>query len=269
MARSIGTRYPRGGSNQWIGPSPGAVVLRAEFFGAEPSGVVANITGAQVAAQAGTLVARGVADATLTGAQATAQAGAPIGRGAGSASVSGTQAQAQAGTLTAVGASAATAEVEGAQVTVRAGNVTAREGGVTPEPAPRRFGGGRKKWRMPAMAPSIPSIYTPPTEPVPVPARVAIPSAAAFTVAGKLFARGAHSAKARIVGAAAAGAALEIKASGRARIMIKAAVIGANPATAGMVGAQASALPVQLKAKGLGFSDAELAAILEAMAEAA
>jgi hypothetical protein len=36
MARSIGTRYPRGGSNQWVGPNPGAVVLDDAFFGSPP-----------------------------------------------------------------------------------------------------------------------------------------------------------------------------------------------------------------------------------------
>lgn len=38
MTRSIGIRYPRGGSNQWIGPSPGAVVLDDAFFGTSDAG---------------------------------------------------------------------------------------------------------------------------------------------------------------------------------------------------------------------------------------
>ena len=37
MARSIGTRYPRGGSQLWLGNEPGSVVLRNEFFGAAVS----------------------------------------------------------------------------------------------------------------------------------------------------------------------------------------------------------------------------------------
>jgi hypothetical protein len=60
-----------------------------------------------------------------------------------------------------------------------------------------------------------------------------------------------------------------MKATGSARIMVKAVVIGAHGNAAAIRGAQAMAASAQVKAKGLGFSDAELAAILEAMCEAA
>lgn len=37
MARSLGTRYPRGGSALWLGSEAGPALLRAEFFGASVS----------------------------------------------------------------------------------------------------------------------------------------------------------------------------------------------------------------------------------------
>lgn len=50
MARSQGTRYPRGGSTQWIGPSPAAVVLGDAFFGAQAP---ATVSGTLAATEAG------------------------------------------------------------------------------------------------------------------------------------------------------------------------------------------------------------------------
>jgi hypothetical protein len=72
MARSIGTRYPRGGSVQWIGPSPAAVVLDNAFFGEE---ALAGIVGAVVVTgpgpaitAAGTVAGGGIEGAvTVTG----------------------------------------------------------------------------------------------------------------------------------------------------------------------------------------------------------
>ena len=37
MNPSIAIRYPKGGSTKWLGDGNAAVVLRAEFFGAEVS----------------------------------------------------------------------------------------------------------------------------------------------------------------------------------------------------------------------------------------
>jgi len=210
-------------------------------FDTGASGVIANITSAQAAAQAGTLAATGEASAALSGAQAATQSGIFSASGSALASLSGAEVVAQAGQI-------------GGQPTPDTG---------------QRFGGGRKKWRRPAMAAAIPSLYIPPEIPLPVPATARVQSAAAFTTSGKLFARGHHSAKAKISGATSSGAAMGIKAVGQAKIMIKAAVVGAYGNTAAIQGAQAVSNLSQVKAKGLGFSDAELIALADLLAEAA
>lgn len=44
MARSRGTRYPRGGSDAWQGAQAGPTLLRAEFFGAEQGAISGALT---------------------------------------------------------------------------------------------------------------------------------------------------------------------------------------------------------------------------------
>ncbi len=60
-----------------------------------------------------------------------------------------------------------------------------------------------------------------------------------------------------------------IKAAGMARVQVNSAVIGARPITAVVRGAGIRAEHNEIKAEGLGFTDAEIAALMTAYAEAA
>lgn len=257
------TRYPRGGDTLWTDGSVASGVFNIEFFGVdEPAGVVANVTGAQAAAQAGTLTARGAGDAALTGAQAASQVGAPIGRGAGRSSAVGVQAESQAGTLTAVGAASATATVAGVQASALAGIVTAREGGVTPEPAPPRFGGGSKKRRMRESLPAYADVVIPHQPVLSVPAVATVSGAGASSAAGTVRAAGTISAKASIGGATSRAVCEPAVALGGVRVKIGSVVIGAHKASAALRSVPAVASCGVVGAKGLGFTDAELLALV-------
>ena len=79
--RSIGTRYPRGGSAAWLGDGPAATLLRNAFFGVAPApaGVTGSLNateaGADIAALSGGVLVSGALAATESGSDTAVIAG--------------------------------------------------------------------------------------------------------------------------------------------------------------------------------------------------
>lgn len=150
MARSQGTRYPRGGSELWLGTEAGPNLLRAEFFGAEPLvvegtlaaaeaadglsasgtvtsgatpvvGTLASTEGADVAAAAGLVLVRGALASTEAG-DAAVMPGRVLVLGALS-STEGSDVVAAAGSVSTPAAVGSLAAVEGADTASASGLV--------------------------------------------------------------------------------------------------------------------------------------------------
>lgn len=127
MARSEGTRYPRGGSDLWLGSGAGPTLLRAEFFGAEPAGAQGSLgaTEAGDGLSASGTVTSGASPvvgslASTEGADLSAASGLVLVRGA-LASTEGADTAAMPGRVLVQGALAPT---EGADAIAAAGTVS-------------------------------------------------------------------------------------------------------------------------------------------------
>jgi hypothetical protein len=230
-------KLPRGGADAWD-QGPGGALLTGEFFGAGGDSATATVTGAAADALAGTVEATGAGQVLSPSAEAQSAAGELSGTGLAIAGVMGAAAAAQAGVVTANG------------------------GGVIPfVPS----GGGPRRQERPKFLGELfqqkPKLR--------IAAAATLPSAEVQAVAGEIAARGAKSARIRLVSSSASAGLAAVKAVGMARVSIKAAVIGARPNTAVVHGASITTAANETKASGLGFSDAELAALIAAYDQAA
>lgn len=255
------TGFPRGGSAAWLGDGAGAVTLRDEFFGAPNGAATAVVTGAECAAQAGHLAVTGSASATSPGSQAQTIAGVVGAAGSALAQAAGVEAEALAGVVSAAAGVPATAIVVGVQAVTHAGQVTATTGGIVPVVS---GGGPRRRGDRPRFLGRIPD---PPK--VRISAVAHIFTASCECGAGAVGADGKRSAKARMAGVGVGSNVTAIKAAGMARVQVNSAVIGARPITAVVRGVGIRAEHNEIKAEGLGFTDAEIAALMTAYAEAA
>jgi hypothetical protein len=145
MARSIGTRYPRGGSNQWIGPNPGAVVLDDAFFGTEAPTTIEGTLSATLADA--TLVATGTLPASGITGELTATLGAATLASTGTLRIAGTlTGTLGAATLSATGVLGALPAITG-ELSATLGDATLVATGEGPAPEPSGLpSGGWNKW---------------------------------------------------------------------------------------------------------------------------